>query len=464
MPLLVSKDNSPAHLSKLENGACTILGFFLGLGLIKLGNPIILNAMVELPTDRLAHLNPNLNAIAGLFEKPAQSDAWMDILIKPWPLTVGLWIAGCLALITLPLLKQWPRKPLFLIGTGCFWLAWQALATVYSVKVNLSWLTLAHFVVCALFWLIGFGLLSSRCGQTGFWLGLGLGYSVVLWYGFGQHYGGLEAVRREIYELPNWQMLPSEVIKRFTSHRIFSTLFYPNALAGIILLLFPPLFVVTWHKTARLSHISRGVICGFLAYASAACLIWSGSKSGWLIALALIVLILLQLRWPKALKRYAILVTIMLGMLGFGWKFAGYFERGSTSAVARLDYWHAALQIALTHPLLGTGPGTFGIGYAKLKHPDSEMTKLVHNDYLEQACDSGWLGFISYSLFFWGCLGCIYRYITPNTDPLYVGICLGLLGWALHGFLEFGLYIPASAWPAFALLGLCFRQSTQLKG
>jgi hypothetical protein len=80
MPLLVSKDNSPAHLSKLENGACTILGFFLGLGLIKLGNPIILNAMVELPTDRLAHLNPNLNAIAGLFEKPAQSDAWMDIL------------------------------------------------------------------------------------------------------------------------------------------------------------------------------------------------------------------------------------------------------------------------------------------------------------------------------------------------------------------------------------------------
>jgi hypothetical protein len=32
-------------------------------------------------------------------------------------------------------------------------------------------------------------------------------------------------------------------------------------------------------------------------------------------------------------------------------------------------------------------------------------------------------------------------------------VWLGVLGWSLQGLLEFGLYIPALAWPAFALLG-----------
>jgi hypothetical protein len=33
------------------------------------------------------------------------------------------------------------------------------------------------------------------------------------------------------------------------------------------------------------------------------------------------------------------------------------------------------------------------------------------------------------------------------------GVWLGLLGWALQGFFEFGLYIPALAWSGFALMG-----------
>ena len=30
---------------------------------------------------------------------------------------------------------------------------------------------------------------------------------------------------------------------------------------------------------------------------------------------------------------------------------------------------------------------------------------------------------------------------------------LGLLAWLLQGFVEFGLYIPALAWPAWLMLG-----------
>jgi hypothetical protein len=31
---------------------------------------------------------------------------------------------------------------------------------------------------------------------------------------------------------------------------------------------------------------------------------------------------------------------------------------------------------------------------------------------------------------------------------------LGLLGWAIQAFIEFGLYIPALAWPMFVFCGI----------
>jgi hypothetical protein len=36
---------------------------------------------------------------------------------------------------------------------------------------------------------------------------------------------------------------------------------------------------------------------------------------------------------------------------------------------------------------------------------------------------------------------------------LTAAIWLGVLGWSLQSLVEFGLYIPALAWPAFAFLG-----------
>jgi O-antigen ligase len=146
----------------------------------------------------------------------------------------------------------------------------------------------------------------------------------------------------------------------------------------------------------------------------------------------------------------------------------------------------AALQITKTNPLFGTGPGTFAIPYAQLKRPESEMSRLVHNDYLEQACDSGLPGFSAYLVLVAGVL-----FLTGK--PLFIGssavkaanqtsnpaqkrsaraeiaksypmgatqvdwqrfaVWLGLVGWSTQGLFEFGLYIPALAWVAFSFMG-----------
>ena len=79
------------------------------------------------------------------------------------------------------------------------------------------------------------------------------------------------------------------------------------------------------------------------------------------------------------------------------------------------------------------------------------MTLLVHNNYLEQASDSGIPGFIAFAAFIFGSLAFLYR--KPKRDWISFAIFVGVLGWVAQGFVEFGLYIPAISWPAFLFLG-----------
>src|SRR5581483_3868660 len=122
----------------------------------------------------------------------------------------------------------------------------------------------------------------------------------------------------------------------------------------------------------------------------------TGSKAGWLIAVGIAALCLFRLNWPFRLKMATIAGVVILGLAIFAIRFHSYFANGATSVGARFDYWRAAMQITVTHPITGTGPGTFQRPYGELKSPDAEMTRLTHNDYLEQFSDSGVPGGILY--------------------------------------------------------------------
>src|SRR5438034_3600482 len=287
--------------------------------------------------------------------------------------------------------------------------------------------------------------------MTWFWKPLLLGFVWVLWMGLCQHFGGLESTRQMVYQQPNWQQLPPEYLMRMASNRIFSTLVYPNALAGAILLLLPPLLAVLFKMTGRLANVARGVLVGSLAYAGLACLYWSGSKSGWLIALVLGLVALLRVPLTRQVKLGVVGLVLAAGLAGFFVKFSGYFHRGATSMSARFDYWRASWAITMSHPILGSGPGTFSVAYKKIKAPWAEMTRLAHNNYLEQASDSGVLGFFSFAAFVFGSLTVLFCKL--EVDLIRFAVLVGVGGWAVQGFVEFGLYIPVIAWPAFLLLG-----------
>jgi putative inorganic carbon (HCO3(-)) transporter len=238
-----------------------------------------------------------------------------------------------------------------------------------------------------------------------------------------------------------------------SSDRIFSTLFYPNTLAGVLLLLLPASLATIGLQRERLTAGARALLAGLLGLGALGCLYWSKSKGGWLLMLILGLVALLRMRFAQRTKTILVGAILVVGLAGFALRFAGYFQKGATSAVARGDYWRAAAQTALANPVFGTGPGTFAIPYKQIKKPESEMTRMVHNDYLQQASDSGLVGGAAYLVFIAGTLWAGWRKLAPRDNWLMFSVWLGLLGWSLQSLMEFGLYIPAVAWPAFTLMG-----------
>lgn len=430
-----------------------LVGAFFGLTLLKFGNPPIMEQYVTAP-----------------------ENCWQLVLGSPWPIT---WAYALLAAVTavglFGLSFRWPRVrwPMFAL---LVWFVWQFVSTTSSVDVALSRPTVAHFAACVACFIIGCFCLPPLERLRSFFAGLLIGYLFVLAIGFQQQFGGLEATRQhffaEIY--PQLKQVSPDYIKKVLSSRIFSTLFYPNTLAGVLILLMPPLVVFLAEARRFFTAGARWFLVCIVLFPTLACLVWSGSKGGWLVMLFLGLLALLQLRFSPRLKVGLVCAVLVAGGVGFVWKYHGFFQKGATSVVARFDYWSAAIRTAASHPVTGTGPGTFARPYSAIKRPESEMARLAHNDYLEQASDSGLTGFLAYAAFVGGCLyygirGVVGRWSSaapgisgrdsgPSSN-LGFAVCLGTLGWAIQGLFEFGLYVPALAWPAFCFLGLLLRSS-----
>jgi len=444
-----------------------VFGAFLGLTLLKFGNPPIMEKWVTPP-----------------------ANAYEFVLGSPWPIA---WAYGLLALIALFGLRVASWKdvaPLWLVMLPLTWALWECVTAMWTVNPALSRPTVIHFAACAACFYLGYFALGPHWRPSAFWPGLLIALLLVIAVGWEQHFGGLEQTRQYffMYLYPRMKDVDADYVKKLSSTRIFSTLFYPNALAGALLLLLPVILEVIWQARRRFTTGARTFLVISIAVASLACLYWSGSKGGWLLMLLLGLLWLLHRPLSPTIKRGIVLAMLAIGLAAFFWRYSGFFKKGATSVSARFDYWQAALQTALAHPFGGTGPGTFSVAYQEIKKPDSEMARLAHNDYLQQASDSGVPGFLLYSLFIGGAVIVATRSFrdppAPDSAPragpksklpsskkevsepigrddqdLLFAIWLGILGWALQCIVEFGLYIPALAWPALTFLGLLLSQA-----
>ncbi len=419
------RSDSPA-----QRGFACAFGGLLGLSLVKFGNPAIMDEKVAAPVD--------------VFE-------WV---LMAWPLAVGqalfllVAVAGCFAV------RRRPDLPRWLVFAPLPWLGWQFIAATGSIESGLTVITLKHFLTNTAAFYLGLFCLSPVKELKWFWTGLITGFVLVLLSGWQQHFGGLAATReyffQEIY--PRMQgEVPEALMRRMSSDRVFATMFYANTLAGAILML-TPVCIGVFRQLFRPGPVRRVSLMLLLLLASA-CLVWTGSKAGWLLGIVLALVSLFRLRFSRSLKLGLAVVVVAGGTGGFLWRYSAYLHGGAQSAAARVDYWESALKVTSTHPVRGTGPGTFGNAYAAIKRPESEMARLTHNDYLQQASDSGLPGFVLFSAFIAGAMIWVGRRAWSSGCALLFWVWLGLVGITLQSCVEFGWYIPAISWPYMTLLG-----------
>ena len=432
-------------------------GLFLGLAILKFGNPVILDYKITPP------------------HSPAEF--WADA----WPTRWGNWIFLPLVLVGVGWVfirpVRWPgTRWLWLLPL--LWFGWQLLSATRTVDSNLTAATLCHFAGCLAGYFLGALILGRE--RTRRWLLFGVlaAFALCLVRGIHQRLFEFSQSRQMLVEgaRTGWTNLPPElfvemkrdrviittngvdvpnpaILAKFAKGRVMGTLVYPNALAGIILLLLPVSLVLAFQSGRRLRPPLPAAVAGLTILLGGLAFLWTGSKFGWLLAMGMGGVCLFRLPWTARLKWAALIAVAVIGLGIFAVRFHSYFAAGATSVGARFDYWQAAAKTTGQHPLLGTGPGTFQRSYARLKSPDAEMARLAHNDYLEQYSDSGIAGGVFYGAWIILALLAIGRRVWPSAAPVDFAIFLGVLGWFIQGLGEFSLYVPALAWTAFTLLG-----------
>ena len=431
--------------------------FFSAFAFWKFGNPIILDSKITPPN--------------------SFSEAWIDFWPTHWANWILLPLAIAGAILAFARKSRWPQTK-WLCLLPLLWFGWQLFSATQTVDSDLTTTTLWQFFGCAASYFLGAFLFGDKRTLNFLLIGILAAFTFCL----------VRAIDQRIFEFPQsrqmllederagWTNVPSEmflqmkqdgvvittngvgvanpaILAKFSKGRVNGTLVYPNALAGIILLLFPISLALAFNSTRQMKWPIHFAAIALTLFLGCSGFFWTGSKLGWLIAIAIGGLCLFRLNWSTRLKFISSGLIIFIGLGIFAVRFQNYFAAGATSVGARFDYWRAAVQTTSKNPLLGTGPGTFQRPYAKIKSSDAEMARLTHNDYLEQFSDSGIPGGIFYASWIFLALAIIGRRIWKSGDQITFAIFAGLLGWFVQGIGEFSLYVPALAWTAFTLLG-----------
>jgi hypothetical protein len=153
-----------------------LFGAFLGLSLLKFGNPPIMERWVTPPTN-----------------------AYEFVLDSPWPILWAYILLAALLGIGF-FVAKWPvRVPRWLILLPAAWLAWTFIASFWTENSVLSKPTLAHYSACVVCFYLGLFCLAPVRRLTVFWLGLIFGLFIVLAIGWEQHFGGLEQTKQYFF-------------------------------------------------------------------------------------------------------------------------------------------------------------------------------------------------------------------------------------------------------------------------
>jgi O-antigen ligase/tetratricopeptide (TPR) repeat protein len=263
--------------------------------------------------------------------------------------------------------------------------------------------------------------------------------------------------------------------------RWYATFYWPNPFAGFLLLAFPLALVRFLHAPRLREASAHGVIAAVLLVG----LVFTYSRGAWIVLAAVVLLGVILLRpvgWRAVTTRLAMLaafasvVVIALphavapvnpsGALAS--RATSIVDRSDYSIQGRLNFWRAGFAIFRDHPLVGTGPGTFGSVHAAYQTDVRYYARDAHNFYLQTMTEMGVVGLGSLLLLgssIWTMWGRTLRAAKGKDEyPLLVGMGVGVLAFSLHSAFDMDWMFPAIPAMAFGLIGVLawYDASTEL--
>jgi O-antigen ligase len=192
-------------------------------------------------------------------------------------------------------------------------------------------------------------------------------------------------------------------------HNVFASFGNPNHYGGFLVTVLPLGVVAAVLATTRWSRV---FLWGWVAV-DLVLLLQTAARGAWLAGIVaggiLVVGLLPRLRASArtaALVGGGALVVVVALIVGgsrfLGAKAAALLQFGSGSSVSqRYGYWSAALHLAQHHPLVGTGPDTYGVTYAQYQGASLAKTlgtsffvNGAHNIFLSWLANEGIPGFL----------------------------------------------------------------------
>jgi hypothetical protein len=338
-----------------------------------------------------------------------------------------------------------------LFALPILWLAMQAVAVPGSVCRQVTADTMVYFAACVLVFYAAAWYARDGAAALRIFSALGLATLIVVVVAMDQAFGGLGETREFAANLPNAAELPGDLKLKLTSNRVFGTLGNPNSLAGFLVVAFGPVLAWIWVRgrgwDARVRWGTMALAGGLMVW----CLMLTGSRGGLvsLVAAALAGAACMAGTVTRRVLWGTLAVAVVVAAVFLGMK-----QRGTGSMSARQEYWQGAVAIARDHLWLGTGPGTFGSVYPMYKTGQNEEAQLAHNNYLQMWSDSGVLAFLVFTAMWLVAVKDAFRLARQRAgDAAAVAICASLAGWAVHGLVDFDLYVPGLGLPVFLLMG-----------
>ena len=253
--------------------------------------------------------------------------------------------------------------------------------------------------------------------------------------------------------------------------RWYATFYWPNPFAAFLLLVLPLEIVRLASARTTRDALAHGTLTVLLATA----FVLTYSRGAWLSLFCIAPIALKLLRppsWSAAVLRFVIVTLLVAGAVmsltrtpaspgagqGVAARAASITDADDMSIQGRLNFWRAAVLIFRDHPLLGTGPGTFGAVHPRYQRDVRFYARDAHNLYVQTLAEMGIPGGLALGLLILtiarGWTRTLQESMSGESHSLVLGGGLGVLAFFIHSAMDMDWAFYANPAMAFALIGV----------